>query len=195
MENYISSLKSCEIINSQSSILIREKQRITEFRRFDPHIRKATAICSDIDIKIKIIGDHLDFLSTHEKMCVITSENFFQPNSVITPSEISRNKLVLMNNSLVPIEKRLTIGPRKYTLATHFGEINLILEIHDDDNEQQTTATYQKFDMNFLMATFLRSIFECLHSNNDLCLSNSKNSLSYFIIVRKATLEFSVMVE
>jgi hypothetical protein len=181
MEKYISSLKSCDIINSQSSTLIRENQHIAEFVRFETNIRKATAICSHTDIKITIIGDHLDFVSSHEKMCVITSENFFQPTSVITVSEISRNKLVLMSDSLVPVEKRITIGPRKYALATHFGEINLMLELHyDDNNEQQATHTFQKFDANFLMATFLRSFFECLHSNNDLYPSNAHISLCYF---------------
>ncbi|CAF0991455.1 unnamed protein product [Rotaria sordida] len=182
MEKYISSLLSCEIIRTQSSINMSNNQwQVTEVKRFSPHIRKATAICSDTDIKITITGDHLDFLSTHKRMCVNTSENFFQPNSVITISEISRNKLVLMNNSLIPIKERVTVGPRKYTLDTHFGNIDLMLELYVDDdnnNNQQTTLTFHELDMNFLMATFLRSFFDCLHSNNDLF--SAKSTSRYF---------------
>lgn len=183
MEKYISSLISCEIIDFQP--LTRTQQPITEFQRFNPYIRKATAICSNTDIKITITGDRLDFLSLHEKMCVITSENFFQPSSTITVSEISRNKLVLMNNTLVPVGKRVTIGPRKYKLDTHFGKIDLMLELYDDNdnnnnNEQQITSTFQIFDTNFLMGTFLRSFFECLYSNNDFFLPNKNSSLHHF---------------
>ncbi|CAF1282293.1 unnamed protein product [Didymodactylos carnosus] len=187
IENYISSLISCKIIHCQSSTsTIKDQRHITEFTRFNPHISKATAICSHTDIKITIVGNNLDFFSSHKKMCIITSENLFQPNSVITASEISRNKLVLMNNSLLPVEKRVTIGSRKYTLDTHFGEINLILELYDDDTnngdnqQQQTTSTFHIFNANFLMATFLRSFFECLHANYDLSLSNKNSSLHYF---------------
>ncbi|CAF3146715.1 unnamed protein product [Rotaria sp. Silwood2] len=76
MEKYISSLKSCEIIHCQSSTYMRKAQQdITEFKRFNPFIRKATAIYSDRNIKIIITGDHLDFLSSHKKMCTITSFN------------------------------------------------------------------------------------------------------------------------
>ncbi|CAF3533443.1 unnamed protein product [Rotaria sp. Silwood2] len=76
---------------------------------------------------------------------------------------MSRNKLVLMNDSLVSVQKRVTVGPRRYQLATHFDKIYLVLELHDDDIGQETTFTFQKCDTNFLMATFLRSFFECLH--------------------------------
>ncbi|CAF3351108.1 unnamed protein product [Rotaria sp. Silwood2] len=180
MEKYISSLKSCEFINSQLSTSRRTNQRVTEFTCFDLYIQKATAICSHTDIKVIITGDHLDFVSSHEKMCLITSENFFQPNSIMTISEMSRNKLVLMNDSLLPVEKRVTIGPRKYQLATHFGKINLMLELHDDDIGQEATFTFQKFDTNFLMAAFLRSFFECLHTKDCLFLPTTKDSSWYF---------------
>ncbi|CAF3987890.1 unnamed protein product, partial [Rotaria sp. Silwood1] len=180
MEKYISSLKSCDIINSQSSTLRRTNQRVTEFKYFDAYIYKATAICSHTDIKIIITGDHLDFVSSHERMCLITSENFFQPNSIMTVSEMSRNKLVLMNDSLVPVEKRVTVGPRRYQLATHFGKIDLMLELHDDDIGHETTFTFQKFDTNFLMATFLRSFFECLHTKDSLFSPTTKDSSWYF---------------
>ncbi|CAF4193558.1 unnamed protein product [Rotaria sp. Silwood2] len=76
---------------------------------------------------------------------------------------MSRNKLVLINDSLVSVQKRVTVGPRRYQLATHFDKIYLVLELHDDDIGQETTFTFQKCDTNFLMATFLRSFFECLH--------------------------------
>ncbi|CAF1300221.1 unnamed protein product [Didymodactylos carnosus] len=72
MEKYISSLISCEIIQCQSSTYIRKNQQhITEFKRFNPHISKATAICSHTDIKITIIGNNLDFLSSHKIIIII----------------------------------------------------------------------------------------------------------------------------
>ncbi|CAF0965113.1 unnamed protein product [Rotaria sordida] len=56
-----------------------------------------------------------------------------------------------------------------------------MLEFYVDDNNnnnQQTTLTFHELDMNFLMATFLRSFFDCLHSNNDLF--SAKSTSRYF---------------
>ncbi|CAF4502504.1 unnamed protein product [Rotaria sp. Silwood2] len=51
-----------------------------------------------------------------------------------------------MNNSLVPFEERVTIGPRKFKLDSHFGEIDLMLELYDDDKNNQQKLKSIDFD-------------------------------------------------
>ena len=71
------------------------------------------------------------------------------------------------------------VGFKNYGLETHFGTIELMLELTDSDHNdpQSTTLTFQTFDTNFLMGTFLRLFFEHMHSSTDSDLSNTNSSL------------------
>ncbi|CAF3105846.1 unnamed protein product [Rotaria sp. Silwood2] len=183
MNKYIEALKSCETIEFDQT---NNGETTMELNQFDPILESATAVCHNTDIKIALIGKNLDFISSHKPDCLRSLPQLFEKGSVMIPLEQTQHRVILINNMLIPTEKRIKVGPQKYILQTHFGEITCDISW----NKNMSTYPFQsgmfsKFDLNFLTSAFLRSNFAYVHSNKNMTVKEVINGdptiLQYFV--------------
>jgi hypothetical protein len=190
MKKYIEALKSCQIIGSYG----KNTREVIELNQFNPVVESALAVCHNTDIKITLTGNNLDFISTHKGNCLTSSPLLFEKNSVTISLEQTQQRVVLANNMLIPAEKWIKVGPQKYFLETHFGKIALNL-LWDENMPTYSIqrGMFSKFDMNFLISAFLRSVFAYVHSNKEMIVREIINGeptmLQYFLKLIENRLE------
>ncbi|CAF1130144.1 unnamed protein product [Adineta ricciae] len=182
MIKYIESLKSCQVIKLDS----RGIQEVTELEQFNVTVKSTIVVCCNNDLKITMQGDNLDFISSDKTNCLESTPKLFHKDSYTLFPEQAQHRAIVTCNGLIPSKQQIRVGPKEFSLHTHFGKIKLDFQW----NQHMASYSVQRgmfssLDMNFLIAAFLRSMFAYIHSERHLeigdILEGHPTILQFFI--------------